>query len=170
MILLYTKIVGLPIFDFRSQQKVGEVKDLTFQVKDFKVSGIVLEGALFQRKKRVISVADVIDIESQGTVINGEEAISLIDENLRMKEAIRSGYHGIGQKVVTRSGKSLGRVIDLFISTDTMTIAKIHVKGLFSEKIVSSSAIVEIKKRKIIVKDNFETIKIGAPAIGSSVI
>lgn len=170
MILPYTKIVGLPIFDFKNQQKVGQVSDLIFSPKDFKISGVILERSFFDRKAKVASSADIVDLSSQGVIVNDDGAILILDENVRLKEAIRSGHHGIGQKVVTKGGKSLGRVIDLFVSTEMLQVSKIHVKNILSERIISSTAVVEIKKRKIIVKDNFETVKMGVPVMGQSVI
>ncbi len=170
MILPYTKIVGLPVFDFKNQQKVGEISDLIFSHKDFNISGVILERSFFDRKTKVASSADIVDLSSQGVIVNDEEAILILDENVRLKAAIHSGYHGIRQKVVTKSGKGLGRVIDLFISTEMLQVSKIHVKSILSERIISATAVIEIKKRKIIVKDNFETVKMGVPVMGQSVI
>jgi len=170
MILPYTKIIGLPVFDFKNQSQIGTVKDVIIQAKDFKVSGFILESSIFDRKTKVISSTDLIDIASQGVIANDEDAVSTTEENVRLKDAIKSGYHGIGQKVVTKSGKGIGKVIDLFISSETLEISKIHVKSVFIERIISRSAIIEIKKKKIIVRDNFEAVQTGVPAMGPSVI
>lgn len=170
MILPYTKIVGLTVYDFKNQRKIGQIKDVVFEAKNFKVSGLTLEGSFLERKAKIVNSTDVIDIGSQGVIVNDSEAISSIEENVRLKDAIKSGCHGIGQKVVTKGGKGLGRVIDLFVETETLEISKIHVKNIFTERIISRAAIIEMKKKKIIVKENFEAVKMGAPAMGASVI
>ncbi len=170
MILPYTKIVGLDVFDLKNQSKVGVVKDIVIQKKDFKISGIILENSIFNRDAKVVSHADIVDISTQGVVIRDSDAISSLKENVRIGEAIKEGMHGIGQKVVTKSGKSLGRVVDLFILSETLEIPKFYVKNIFGERIIARTAIVDIEKRKIIVKENFETEKASMPEISTSLV
>ena len=170
MILPYTKIVGLDIFDLKNQSKVGTVKDIVIQKKDFKISGIILENSVFNRDTKVVNQADIVDISAQGVVIRDNDAVSNLKENVRIGDAIKEGMHGIGQKVVTKSGKSLGRVVDLFILSETLEIPKFYVKNIFGERIIARTAIVDIKKRKIIVKENFETEKASMPEISASLI
>lgn len=170
MILPYTKIVGLDIFDLKNRQKVGKIKEVVIQKKDFKISGIILENSIFDRNMKLVSSTDIVDISPQGIVIRDSDSISSSKENVRLALAIKEGMHGIGQKVVTKSGKQLGKVVDLFISTETLEIAKIHVKNIFAERIISKTAIVDIEKRKIIVKENFEAARLSTPEVSASLV
>lgn len=170
MILPYTKLVGLDVFDLKNQTRVGKIKEIIIQKKDFKISGIVLEKSLLDRNVKVVSSTDIVEITPQGVIVRDSNSVSSLKENVRLKEAIDDGLHGIGQKVVTKSGNSLGKVVDLFISTETLMISKIFVKNIFTERVIASTAIEEIKKRKIIVKDSFETVKATMPEISTSLV
>jgi uncharacterized protein YrrD len=150
MIVPYSKIIGLDVFDLKNQLKIGRVKEIVFQKKDFKISGIILENSFFERNVKVISNIDIVDISPQGVVVKDSDSVSNLKESVRLAEAVKEGMRGVDQKVVTKTGKSLGRVVDLYISAETLLISKIFVKNIFSERIISSNAILEIKKRKII--------------------
>ncbi|MFA4995801.1 MAG: PRC-barrel domain-containing protein [Patescibacteria group bacterium] len=170
MIFPYTKIVKLEVFDLKNQRGVGAVKEIIIQKKDFKISGIILENSFLDRGIKIVNSTDIVDISPEGVVINDSDSISSPKENVRLAEAIKDGLYGIGQKVVTKDGKSLGRVNDLFVSTETLMISKIFIKNIFSERVIPSSAIVEIKGKKIIVKNNFETVRVSVPEISASVV
>lgn len=170
MILPYTKIIGLDVIDLKNQVRAGKVREIIFSKKDFKIAGLVLESPIFSRSVSAVAVSDVLEISPQGIVVNNEDSISDLKENVRLNEAIKEGLFGIGQKVVTKSGKTLGKVNDLFISAETISVSKLFVKSTFSERVIPSTAIFEIKKRKIVVKDDFESAKVAAPAISASVI
>lgn len=64
----------------------------------------------------------------------------------------------INNKVVSRSGCYLGRVIDFDIDVSTQAIVKYYVQGNLlgffkNPLIISSSQVIKIKKNKIIVED-----------------
>ena len=60
----------------------------------------------------------------------------------------------IGNKVVTQSGQSLGRVVDFEIDTSNQSINKYYVHSFLKESlIINVSQVIEIKKDKIIVED-----------------
>ncbi|MFH0805594.1 MAG: PRC-barrel domain-containing protein [Patescibacteria group bacterium] len=60
----------------------------------------------------------------------------------------------IGNKVVTQSGQSLGRVVDFEIDTSNQSISKYYVHSFLKESlIINVSQVIEIKKDKIIVED-----------------
>lgn len=170
MILPYTKIIGLGIYELKNQSKVGIVKEIVFQKTDYKISGIILDGSFFGRSIKVVSEADIVEISPKGIIVKDVDSVSDLKENARIQNEVKAGLSGIGQKVVTKSGSYLGRVYDLFISTDTLATPKLFVKSVFSERVISSNAIVEIKKRKIIVRDEFQTVKVSVPEISTSII
>lgn len=164
MIVIYSKLVGLPVFEIKTQKKLGQVKELVFNKSNFAINGILIRASSFLSKENAISASDIVEVSSQAILVNDEDALMNLNDSIRLKNAVKEGQYGIGQQVVTKSGNKIGRVIDLYISTDAMTVIKFLVKGLLSERIIFAHTIVEIKKRKIVIKDDFEAIKSASPA------
>lgn len=170
MILPYTKIVGKPIYELKGQTKIGIVKEVIFQKADFKVSGLLLEHSIFDREKPSVTSADIVEVVNEGVIVKDDDSVSNLKENVRLFESLKNGVYGIGQTVVTKSGKSLGKVIDLYIESTSLSVVKIYAKNIFSERIISSTAIIEIEGKKIVVKENFESIRAVAPITSASLI
>jgi sporulation protein YlmC with PRC-barrel domain len=64
----------------------------------------------------------------------------------------------IGNRVVTQSGQSLGRVVDFEIDTISQNIIRYYTQGdllgfLKEPLIINANQVIEIKKDKIIVED-----------------
>lgn len=159
MILNYSKFIGLPIADLKDQCKVGEIADLIFE-PNCSVAAFVLKGRLsfWPDKIKIIPVGSTISVIKDGVVINDESCITDMDEMVRLKECVRKKLYGIGQKVETRSGKTIGRVYDYLFNSETLAITKFYIHSILQEKIISTSKIISIETGKIIVKDEFESI------------
>lgn len=171
MLTSYSKIVNSTVYELKTQTKLGEVLDLTIQKSDFSISGIIMKRLPFSLgKNKVVSVSDVLEVNRGAVVVNDVNAAIDIDEAVRIKEAYYNGLSGIGQKVVTKSGKKVGNVYDYVIDAQSFKILKLYIKNLFSERIISSNSIIAVEKNKIVIKDDFEAAKLTSPAIKASVI
>jgi uncharacterized protein YrrD len=166
MLILRSKIVGATIVDMRTQSRIGVVCDLVLATGDPHIAGILAKNG----RLSAIARAEILGIDKGFVVVHDEEALCDIKENLNMKKLINAGFKGIGQKMVTKSGKKIGRVDDLLINSQNLQIAKYYVRNLFSERIISAESVVEIEAKKIIIKDDYEMVKASSPAIETSVI
>jgi uncharacterized protein YrrD len=170
MLVPYTKIVGSPIVEIRTQLKVGVVGDLAMQKSDLSLSGIILRNNFLDFSKRVISASDIVDISNQAVIINDEDSIVPLPEAVRIKEALEKNLHGILQRVVTKKGKNIGIVTDYLVESTTLSITKFYCKTLLTEKIIPKNSVTDIVGKKIIIKDDFETVRVGSPVIESSLV
>lgn len=167
MLLPYTKIIGGFIVDLRGFTNLGNIFELVYSDEKLAVSGVLTKtGGFFGRKIKAVSSVDILEISSKtvAALVDDEDVIVDLDEVVRLKKNFEDGYFGIGQSVVTQSGKSLGKVYDLLIDSVDLTIHKFYVKDLFSDRIIATKQIVGWDgPKKLVVKDNTETIKVASP-------
>lgn len=159
MIISFSKLTGAPIFELKTQTKLGFVLDIIIKKSDISVYGLVVKTSLapFTRAK-AISETDILEISSDGIIVEDEKAISEMTETVRLKEAWDGGLHGVGQKVKTKSGKYIGKVFDYLVRADDLCITKIYVKNIVSERIIPTSAIIEIKGKNITINNDYDLV------------
>lgn len=174
MLIPYTKLIDANIIESKGQTRLGQVYDFVILKSELKVGGILTKSkSILTKKNKAISISDIEEITSgrHVVIVRDQDALSDLSELIRLNEAFKKGYAGIGQKVQTRSGKKIGKVFDYLIQSDTFVIRKFYVKGLFSERIIASSNVVEMTDdRRIIIKDDYAAVKLTSPAVESSVI
>jgi uncharacterized protein YrrD len=166
MILTYTKIVDQNIYELKSQHKLGKVSEIIIKKSNLSIYGVILQNDSFLgRNVKVVNAADIVELTPNGVLVKDEDSVTSLKDNLRMKEAIDHKYFGIGQKVYTRKGKYIGKVFDFTISSDTLEITKFYTKSLLAERIIASAAIVEFNKKKIVIKNDYESVAVAAVAV-----
>ncbi len=161
MIIPYSQIVGSKIYGFESGKVLGEVEDIVIAASTMELEAIVLKSSIqiFSGKK-IVSNIDIIGILPDGIAIKDESVIVPLYDNPTVKDWIKSGFIGLKQKVITKSKSMIGYVSDYTINSDTLIINNFHTTNLFTEKIVNVNSIIEYRKKLIVIKDEFENIKI----------
>jgi len=156
----YTKIVGLPVVEDDGLRALTTVKDLVMDPERGKALAFVVDHGknLIITPIDVISWHDVLHIHSREVIIHG-------DDVLRVNEVQKSGIKIFGNRVETKTGKYLGKVIDFVIDNHSMVLKKIFVaKGFlgllrYDTRAIASKNILEILADKIIVKDDMATVR-----------
>jgi uncharacterized protein YrrD len=171
MIVSFSKLIGAPIFELKTQTKLGFIIDIVIKKSDVSIYGLIAKTSLapFSRAK-TISETDILEISNDGIIVEDEKAISDMTETIRLKEAFDGGLHGVGQKVKTKSGKNIGKVFDYLIRADDLTITKIYLKNLFSERIIPTSAIVEIKGRQITINNDYDLVNVKSNCVEAEMV
>jgi len=171
MILTYTKIINLPAMELKNQSRLGEVCDVAFNKTNFKISGFLVKTSGFSilNKLMVISATDIVELSGEALLAKDKDALIEMNEAIRIKESVGKGYSGIRQSVYTKSGKRLGKVTDFFVESDSLIATKMVVNGMMSERLIPTNHIIEFKKNRIIIKDDFELAS-ASPALASNLI
>ncbi len=167
MIIPYSKIANAKVLALRTQTVLGEVADLVIKKNDLSLYGLILKKpslGVFAKPKAIASL-DIIEIGNGLVLVNDSESIIELVEAIRIKKALEEGFCGIEQKVVSKSGKRLGKVYDYLVESPDYRIIKFYVKGTLTERIIPSSAVIKMEGKKIIVQDDFEPVKPGVRAI-----
>ena len=171
MLIPYSKIVGAKIVELRGQTLLGEVCDLVISKTSMTLMGVTLRNTtFFPSPVRVISATDIEEFTpiEVTMIVNHDEVIEELNETIRLKNAYDQGFTGIGQTVVTKSGKHIGKVYDYLITNDDFRIQKFYTKSLLSDRIIPIKSVIGFEKKKLIIKDDFATLKMVMPIAETS--
>jgi uncharacterized protein YrrD len=159
MIIKYSQIIHSPVVEIKNQSRLGIVEEIILRKSNLNILAAVVRIYPILPIRKVITSDDIVEIAKEAVIVQSEDSISDIKENVRIAEALKGNAKGVGQKVVTKSGKYLGRVFDYTVESTACALVSIYVKYLISVRIISRAAIVDFDKDKIVVEDDFETIK-----------
>jgi uncharacterized protein YrrD len=129
-------------------QKIGEIGDIIIDPKNGQLLGFKVQNGLISQNK-IISVADILAMDQQVIILNSQENLLPQSEIVRMDKKIKI----IGAKAYTESNQYLGKVEDVVIETETMSIVKYYIRHIVKSRILPSDQLIEIKTNKIIFSD-----------------
>jgi len=159
MLIEFSKIRGLVIFEVENQSRVAELIDFFIDEDEGTVEAAIARSFGVIRHLKFISGKEIVELSKSALIIQNEESLVPPAEMVRLHKKYRKRAKIIGEKVFTKKGQYLGIVNDYVIESSTLSIVRIYLKKLFDQRIIHSSAIVKIEEKKIIVKDNFEMAK-----------
>lgn len=153
-----TELIGADVLSVHTGHKIGVVSGALVQNKNLKIE--LLEVLVANTKQyHYLITSDIRAYDGHKIIINSQQDLSGADELVRYQGLIESANRLIGSAVITQSGQKLGKIKDFSIDTIHFIITKIHVPGRFWQRIlherliIDSSDIVDIKEKKIIVRD-----------------
>lgn len=159
MILRYTQIIGLPIFELKNQSLLGYSYECVLDNAKKSVLGLVLKPGIFSQPKLILLQMDILRLLKKNIIVRDEGSISEINDLVRVQTLIDDGIFGIGQKVQDESGNNLGKLYDFLVDSESLGITKLYTKDMTKERIISASDIISIEPKIIIVKDQNTVIK-----------
>jgi len=115
----------------------------------------------------ILPTSYVRELIPKGFVVDDYDALTPVEDLVRMKDVLSYNFQLKGKKVKSDSKRRLGRVTDYVVDDNSMTVMKLHVSpsGITSiakqDLIIGRNQIIEINDKHIIVKES--TIKAGAP-------
>jgi len=167
MLIPYTKIIGSPIYELKTSAYAGNVSEVIFDFDELKIAGLLVKkNKIFTKKNYAISAVNIVELSTNdpAVIIDNEDNLEELKELVRLNKKYQNGEFGIGQKVETKSGKYIGKVFDILFDTESLEIKKFYVKSLMSERIITVHIIISVNTKKIVIKDDFEAVKIRAVA------
>ena len=162
MQILATSLIGTDVISIHSGQNIGKITDWLVATKDLKVELLKIVSA--DKKTYYLMTRDVRAIGNNikfMIIIDSADKLSEKEDLLRHQELIDSNFNLRGLKVITQSGKRIGKVKDLSIDDQDFFIIKFHIKARALKRIanerllVDRGDIIEIKKDRIIIKDSY---------------
>ncbi|MFA5948445.1 MAG: PRC-barrel domain-containing protein [Candidatus Gracilibacteria bacterium] len=151
---LYSHIIGTPIFEEDIRRPIAAVRDVVMDTETGKVIAFVVNTY----KNLVVAPVDVV---SFGTAIKiHPDAIISGEEVLRVSAVQKKGIRIYKNRVFTKSGIELGRVIDFSIDAKMLVLKNLYVaKGVlgflhYGSKIIPAKCIIEVLHEKIVVQDS----------------
>ncbi len=160
MIIRYSQVIHSPIIEIKTQSLLGKVLDIVLQKSDFSIKALLVKPSIFSFEKLVVTDADILEIVNNAVLVNDDNSISPLKDSPRVVQSIEAKAYGINQKVITKSGKVVGRVHDYTFDSQILKVINLYVKSLVSDRIIPSGSIHKFEKGKVIIDDDYEVAKV----------
>lgn len=151
-------LVGQAIYSVHSAGKIGLIRKLCIRQQDLKIE--LLEVVVFDPPSvQYLIPTDIRFDDGKKMIIDSHQNLSEPNELLRHQEVLNHPFALTGCKVVTQSGKRLGKVKDFSTDTQHFFVSKLNVVAPFwmvpfnGKFLIDRADIVDIEKAKIVVKD-----------------
>jgi len=151
----YSKIIGLPVFEAENMRPVFLVKDVIVDPE----SGRIVAFLADEKRNIVITPHDILAIK-HGLWIRDVDDLCTVEDVLRVDKIVNDFGSFFMKKVVTESGKMLGKVVDMYFDSQIVQLNKIQIaKNIlgfiqYDARILPVKNIIETTKDAIIVKDD----------------
>lgn len=158
MQILATSLENCPIFSLQSGRVIGFIKSIIIDPNILKV--VVFRISLPGKNKPLFLLADLVIASNKNIIsIRREEDVSKGNDLLRQKKFIDEKVTLFRYLAMTQGGQRIGRIEDYRFENQTFYITKLHVKInplqrlWLSNRIVDREDIIEVKNKKVIIKD-----------------
>lgn len=166
MIFLSDAYCDRPILSLRTGGAIGHAHTPIINPHNLKVDGwyATADG---EKGAMVLPVSELRDMISKGLVVNDHDAITPVEDMIRLKDVIDDEYELIGKLVVTDGDRKLGKVQDYAVENQSMFVKKLYVnqslfKSLTSftkpQLIIDRTQIVDVTNDKIVVREASEKV------------
>jgi uncharacterized protein YrrD len=146
--------IGTPVIDDMTEQAVGTVLSALIHPDLGTIEGFFVRIPHFLHGETLFLSS--LDIVHWGTHvrINEAEAISPLEDRVRLQAFVDEGRTILGQRLMTEGGVYLGVCKDIQFNTKTFVLEWLFPRKLFRWGIaVPASAIVEVKKEAVVLRE-----------------
>lgn len=150
----FTMTVGIPVVDEDPGEELGRIRGILIHPDTGKVEGF------FVGQQGLLQSADLFlaseDIRRWGLriVVRGAHVLSPVEERIRLQPVLEEGRTLLGQRILTDTGRALGRCGDVQFSTELFVTEWIWPRKLWKWGTpFPLSQVLEVRKDAIIVRD-----------------
>jgi len=158
MLLIESKLIGMPIMGLQTGTQLAVAKSPVINPANLKIIAYEVDGPLLSERPSFIRIADIREISPLGMIIDSNDEFVGLDDVIKIKEIYELNFNLINLNVFDDTKHKLGKVESYNIESDGFTVQQLNVKqGLIkslaeSSLLVHRSQITEINNRSIIVK------------------
>ncbi|MGI6513672.1 MAG: hypothetical protein GX052_07080 [Syntrophomonadaceae bacterium] len=133
-------IKGLAVFEIASGREIGKVSELLINAQEKSVQYLVIDVPNWYFGSYVIPFNLTEGIGEDAVIIESESLIRKLNEDPEAVNLVDSGVTLIGSKVLTKKGKHIGRVSEIYIDENNGQVTgceladNITVKGIIPVK------------------------------------
>jgi uncharacterized protein YrrD len=174
MLLLSKSLLNQPIMSLRTNGPVGETLSAIFNPNNLKIEGFYCQDR-FEKKQLILPTSEIRDIIPQGMIVNDHDALTEVDELIRLQDILKLNFELIGKTVYTTGKERIGKVTDFAADSQTLYVQKLYVgqsllKSFGSGQLsIDRTHIIEITNRKIVIQDILKPKKSVLPAISPAI-
>jgi uncharacterized protein YrrD len=161
-------ILGLPIISISDGVEVGKVKSIIINADRGAIDYIIVDSGIQIFSARVIPTEDVLGIGEYALTIENEGVITDISKVPAAIQLLQSDIKVKGTKVLTKKGRLIGEIGDIFIDDDDNCkitglefIADITQKQV---RIIPRESVITFGKNLTVVKEDVESTLLDTPS------
>lgn len=151
---------NLPVVSLESGQTLGFISNIIIDPDSGKVLGLLSSSNFFWKDKKAVAVSDIHEFTPEMVLVRDDKSQLELEELVRIKKVVEQKIFILGSKVITESGKKLGKSTDFVINANLGILAKIYIENLWGQGyisgtlVISANKIISIEHKRIIVANN----------------
>ena len=145
----------------RSGGPIAIIKEPIINPNNLLIEGWICEDNR-DRSQLVLLSNDIRDVLPQGFAVNDHDALSDVEDLVRLQELLALKFNLLGLKVTSESGKHYGKISDYAFETNNMYVQKLYasqslVKNFSGGTLsIDRAQIVEVTNKRIVIEDPTE--------------
>lgn len=150
----FSSAVGLPVIDEEMMEQLGQVAQVLLHPDTGKVEGFfVRTPGLFQGEELFLASEDIRHWGLR-VVVRGSGVLAPVEERIRLASLLEEGRPFLGQRIVTETGRVLGRCADVQFETTHFFVEWFWPRKFWRWRDpLPLSQIVDVRKDAIVVRD-----------------
>lgn len=157
MLTKFSVIFNTNVFSLQEGFNIGKSNGFLIDSKKLKIVFLAVDTS---SATKYLAMNDIRNFNGKRILINDSKDLSEKSDLLRYKDIFEQNITLLGMRTETVSGKNLGRVCDFSFDLSSPYIEKVYVRNFIMRSllknplVIGRESIVELTKKKIIVKDN----------------
>lgn len=150
----FSTTIGMPVTDDMTEEVVGTLSGILIHPDMAKVEGFFVNIHQFLRSEQLfLAVGDILHFGNRVRV-RSEDVLAPVEERLRLRALLDDGRTLLGQRIITESGRTVGRCSDIQFETKTFQLEWLFPRRFFRwQRPIPRSNIVQVRLDAIVVRD-----------------
>jgi len=111
-------ILGFPVIDISSGEKLGMVKDFIYNGDNGTVDYLIVENDIGGFMTKVVSTSDILGIGEYAATVGSEDAIKDLNNTVDAVRLLKKDIKIRNTNILTKKGTIIGKTGDLYIDED----------------------------------------------------
>ena len=169
MLLTGSKMIGMPVLSLHVGSAIAKTTHAIIDPENLGVVAYELDGPIIKNDPEVgdiLDVKDIRDLSNDGIIVDSADRFTTRDEVIKFDKIMKLHFNLVGLKVVTQSGKKVGKISDYTLDSESMIIYQLIVQRPFVSSLIdptltiNRSQIIEIDDFKVTIRHDKAQIKI----------
>lgn len=162
-------MIGMPVLSLHVGGAIAKTTHAIIDPENLGVVAYKLDGPIIKNDPEVgdiLDVKDIRDLSNDGIIVDSADRFTTRDEVIKFDKIMKLHFNLVGLKVVTQSGKKVGKISDYTLDSESMIIYQLIVQRPFVSSLIdptltiNRSQIIEIDDFKVTIRHDKAQIKI----------
>ena len=166
MLVVGSKLLGYPVLSVHVGGEVARTLEPIIDPDGLKVIGYTLSGALIRDEiGNILDMSSVREFAPSGLIVDSTDEFVNREDVVRINQVMSLNFGLVGLKVVTEDKKTLGKVSDYTLDTESFMVYQLIVRRpalqslIDPELTINRSQIVEVDDYKVVIKHENEKVE-----------